>query len=215
MILHDYYRSSTSYRLRIALNLKGLDFERAPVNLRTGENHGVAYLEINPFGSVPALEDNGTFRYQSLALLAWLDETFPDPPLLPAQEPARQICRELYYGVASEIHAVNNLPILKYLGREFGADQAAIEAWYETWIHRTFAPVEQLLSQYEWAADDFPFGQPSLFEIVLVPQIYNAQKWKTDLSGFPLLTKINAACAELDAFKKAHPDIQSDAPGDA
>ena len=214
MILHGYYRSSTSYRLRIALNLKGIDYSRSPVNLRTGEQIEDAYLALNQFGTVPALETKEGVRVQSLALLDWLEENHPQPSFLPAETEDRHICRELYYAVATEIHAVNNLPILKYLRNEFGADTPVLEAWYETWIHRTFAPVENRLSSMDWASEDLPFGAPTLFEIVLIPQIYNARRWNTDLSGFPLLTKIDAFCQNIDAFKQAHPDIQSDAPGD-
>ena len=214
MILHGYFRSSTSYRLRIALNLKGNEFGRSPVNLLTGENRGEEYLSINEFGTVPALATSGVIRTQSLALLDWLEETYPEPSFLPSNEPDRQLCRELYYAVATEIHAVNNLPILKYLRKEFGADTETIEAWYETWIHRTFLPVEEKLNAHDWTDQGLPFGMPTLFEIVLIPQIYNARRWNTDLSKFPLLTKIDAVCASIDAFKDAHPDIQSDAPKD-
>ena len=163
---------------------------------------------------MPALQADNTVRLQSLALLDWLEETYPDPSFLPNETSARQICRELYYAVATEIHAVNNLPILKYLRSEFGADQQALEAWYQTWIHRTFDPVERTLSSLDWAATDLPFGQPTLFEIVLIPQIYNARRWNTDLSPFPLLRKIDLACSELTPFKEANPDIQSDALGE-
>ena len=215
MILHGYFRSSTSYRLRIALNLKGIDYQRSPVNLLEGENREDAYLAINRFGTVPALVSDGTVRVQSLALLDWLEETCPNPSFFPSGREARQTCRELYYAVATEIHAVNNLPILKYLKAEFDADAHAIETWYETWIHRTFGPVEDRLSAHDWTGEELPFGIPTAFEIVLIPQIYNARRWDTDLSSFPLLNKIDAACSKIDAFKNAQPDIQSDAPGDS
>lgn len=215
MILHDYYRSSTSYRLRIALNLKGPAYERSPVNLRTGEHRQEAYLNINPFGTVPALQVGDKIHYQSLALLDWLEATYPDPSFLPSAAEARQSCLELYYAVASEIHAVNNLPILNYLKSEFGAGTDALEAWHQTWVHRTFSPVEEALTRLEWANPSLPFGQPTLFEIVLVPQIYNARRWNTDLSPFPLLSKLDDTCSDIEAFRLAHPDIQSDAPGDA
>lgn len=214
MILHGYYRSSTSYRLRIALNLKGLEYERSPVNLLKGEQREDAYLSINTFGTVPSLVSGGKNRVQSLALLDWLDETYPKPSLLPSEKNMRQVCRELYFAVASEIHAVNNLPVLKYLRSEFQASADAIEKWYETWIHRTFVPVEEQLSALEWMSSELPFGAPTFFEIVLIPQIYNARRWNTSLDSFPLLSKIDAACADIRAFQDAHPDVQSDAPKD-
>lgn len=209
MTLWGYWRSSTSYRARIALNLKGLRYDYRPINLKLGEQKGEDYLAVNPHGTVPMLQADGVQMTQSLAILDWLDATYPDPAFVPAQ--GARLCRELYYAVATEIHARNNLGILKYLGREFGADQTAIEAWYTTWIETTFAPVEARLAAHDWASDDLPFGQPTLFEIVLIPQIYNARRWNTNLLAYPLLAKIDAHCATLEAFDKARPENQIDA----
>ena len=200
--------------MRIALNLKGLDYQRSPVNLLTGEHKDDEFKTLNKFGTVPALKDGDDILVQSLAMLDWLENTHPNPSFLPTGPKAAQICRELYFAVASEIHAVNNLPILNYLKSEFGADRSALEKWYSTWVLRTFEPVEARLRDFDWLSSDLPFGQPTLFEIVLIPQIYNARRWNTDLSNCPLLTKIDATCCDLDAFKKAHPSQQSDAPGD-
>ena len=207
--LWGYWRSSTSYRIRIALNLKGLDYVYTPVNLKSGEQSGEFYTAINPHGTVPLFRANGTELMQSLSIIDWLDEAYPDPSFLP--DKSTDLCRDLYFAVASEIHAPNNLPVLKYLKAEFGADQDAIEAWYQTWIHKTFKPVEARLAAHDWEADDLPFGRPTRFEIVLIPQIYNARRWNTDMSPFPLLSKIDALCATLEAFDQARPENQLDA----
>lgn len=208
MKLYGYYRSSTSYRVRIALNLKGLSYETVPVNLLTDEQQGAAYAEINPFKTVPTLEIDGVYYSQSLAILAALDELFPDPALVPTDPKRRQICRELAYAVASEIHAPNNLPVLKYLRNELGLDQDQVGKWYATWVRRTFVPVEARL-QAESLSSPLPFeNQPGLFEIVLIPQIYNARRFDVDLSDFPKLLEIEQACLALPAFQQAHPDNQ-------
>lgn len=211
MKLYGYYRSSTSFRLRIALNLKGLDFENVPVNLAAAENKDASFTQRNPFGSLPMLEADGRDRAQSMALLEWLDEAYPAPPLLPADIEARYTVRELAYGIATEIHAVNNLPVLKYLKDPLGHDQEAIDVWYRHWLARTLVPVEARLAQL--GAGDFLHGDaPGLFEVVLVPQLYNARRFAYDLSASPHLTRIEAACFALPAFAAAHPDNQQDSP---
>jgi len=210
MILHSYWRSSTSYRIRIALNLKGVSYKVAPVNLKTGEQRSETWLSKNPHGTVPLLDTGTETLTQSLAILDWLDAHHPDPAFLPDTQTA--LCRDLYYAVATEMHAPLNLGVLNYLRREFEANDAAIKAWYVTWIDKTFAPVEARLAAHSWAGD-LPFGQPSLFEIVLIPQIYNARRWGVDLKAYPHLEKIDALCTALDPFKAAHPDTQIDAEG--
>lgn len=210
MKLYGYYRSSTSYRTRIALNLKALEYQQVPVNLRTGEQQSASYKAVNPHQTVPALEVDGAYLTQSLALLDWMEANAPTPSFLPSTPDKAQICREFYYAIATEIHAPNNLSVLKYLRSEFDADQKSIEKWYAHWIHRTFEPIEARLDQFEWDAEGLPFGHPTVFEIVLIPQIYNARRWNTDLSAFPLLTKIDQSCTALPAFIAAHPDQQPD-----
>jgi maleylacetoacetate isomerase/maleylpyruvate isomerase len=211
MKLHGYYRSSTSYRLRIALGLKGLAFENIPVNLVTAENKEASFTQRNPFGSVPLLEADGQDRVQSMALLEWLDEAYPEPALLPRDIEGRYRTRELAYAIATEIHAVNNLPVLKYLKDPLGHTQDEIDTWYRTWLKRTLDPVEARLAQ--WGAGDFLHGDaPGLFEVVLIPQLYNARRFAYDLSASPHLTRIEAACCALPAFAAAHPDRQIDAP---
>jgi maleylacetoacetate isomerase/maleylpyruvate isomerase len=208
--LYGYYRSSTSYRLRIALELKGLDYDSEPVNLREGEQKDGAFTSRNPFASVPMLEADGRDRAQSMALLAWLDEAYPDaPPLLPAGIEERYTARELAYAIATELHAPLNLPVLKYLKEPLGHSQRVIDHWYRHWLKRTLDPVETRLKQLD--AGPFLFDEPGLFECVLIPQVYNARRFHYDLTLHPRITRIEAACLALPAFQRAHPDNQPDA----
>lgn len=210
MRLFGYFRSSTSYRLRIALNLKGLAFENIPVNLVTAENKDPAFTQRNPFGSLPMLEADGRDRAQSMALLEWLDEAYPDPAFLPGNIEARYTVRELAYGIATEIHAINNLPVLKYLKDPLGHTQDEIDTWYRHWLARTLNPVEARLAML--GAGDFLYGDtPGLFEVVLIPQLANARRFAYDLSASPHMARIEAACLALPAFQRAHPDNQPDA----
>jgi len=211
MRLYGYFRSSTSYRLRIALNLKGLAFENVPVNLLTAEQKGAVFTSRNPFGSVPMLEADGRDRAQSMALLEWLDEAYPNPRLLPQDIEARYTVRELAYAIATEIHAVNNLPVLKYLKDPLGHSQDEIDTWYRHWLARTLEPVEARLAQL--GTGDFLDGNaPGLFEVVLIPQLYNARRFSYNLAASPHLARIEATCLALPAFAAAHPDQQSDSP---
>jgi len=210
MRLFAYFRSSTSYRLRIALNLKGLDYEVVPVDLRTSAQKDLAFTARNPFASVPMLEAGGRDRAQSMALLEWLDEAYPEPPLLPAGVEDRYTARELAYGIATEIHAVNNLPVLNYLKTELGHSQDEIDVWYRHWLARALDPIEARLAQL--GAGEFLFDAPGLFEVVLLPQVYNARKFAFDFTAHPYIERIEAACLALPAFAAAHPDNQPDAP---
>lgn len=210
MKLFAYFRSSTSYRLRIALNLKGLDYDIVPVNLVAAEQKGEAYTGRNPFGSVPLLEADGRDRAQSMAQLEWLDEAYPEPPLLPKDIEDRFTARELTYAIATETHAVNNLPVLKYLADPLGHSQDEIATWYRHWLKRTFDPVEERLAQL--GTGDFLFDAPGLFEVVLLPQVYNARRFDYDFADYPHIRRIEAACLALPAFQRAYPDNQPDAP---
>lgn len=210
MKLHGYYRSSTSYRLRIALELKGIAYENLPVNLLKSEQTGDAYTSRNPFGSVPMLEADGRDRAQSMALIEWLEEAYPDPPLLPANVEHRYTVRELAYSIATELHAPLNLRVLKYLKEQFGQPQAQIDIWYRHWLALTLEPVETRLAQL--GTGDFLFDQPGLFEVVLLPQCYNARRFDYDVDSHPHIARIEAACLALPAFQRAHPDNQSDNP---
>ena len=210
MRLYGYYRSSTSYRVRIALNLKGLDHEIVPVNLLEGEQRGDVYRGLNPFAGVPALEVDGRVYAQSMAILEWLDERYPDRPLLPRDVEDRFVMRELSLAIATELHAPLNLPVLQYLKNEFGHSQDEIDTWYRHWLAKTLAPIEAKLAAHE--TKDFLFDAPGLFECVLIPQLYNARRFEFDLSAMPHMTRIEAACLDRPAFEKAHPDNQPDCP---
>lgn len=210
MRLHAYFRSSTSYRLRIALNLKGLDYEIEPVNIVKGEHREAGFLSHNPFAGVPLLQAGGRDRAQSVAILEWLDEAYPDRPLLPRDVEDRFTARELAYAIATDIHAVNNLSVMQYLKNELGHEQDAIDTWYRHWLTRTLVPVEARLAQV--GSGDFLFDAPGLFEVVLIPQMYNARRFALDTAKMPHIERIEAACIALPAFQRAHPDNQPDTP---
>ena len=210
MKLHGYFRSSTTYRLRIALNLKHLDYEVVPVNLLHAEQKSEAFAARNPFASVPMLEADGRDRAQSMAMLEWLDEAYPERPLLPEGIEDRFTARELAYAIATETHAPNNLQVLNYLKANFAATQEQIDDWYRHWLMRTFRPLEARLAQL--GTGDFVFERPGLFEVVLLPQMYNARRFNLDTSELPHLTRVEAACLALREFERAHPDKQPDNP---
>ena len=210
MKLFGYYRSSTSFRLRIALQLKGLEYENVPVNLLKSEQKDEAFSSRNPFASVPMLEAGGRDRAQSMALIEWLDEAYPARPLLPADIEDRYTARELAYAIATELHAPLNLPVLQYLKNEYGKSQEEIGEWYRHWLAKTLDPVEKRLAQL--GTGDFLFGKPGLFETVLLPQMYNARRFDFDFSDKPHMTRIESACLALEPFQRAHPDNQTDNP---
>ncbi len=210
MKLYGYYRSSTSYRLRIALNLKGLEYENIPVNLLQGEQKAADFSARNPFSSVPMLAADGRDRAQSIAILEWLDEAYPDRSLMPADIEDRFTLRELTYAMATELHAPLNLPVLKYLKDTLGHDQAEIDVWYRHWLTKTLVPLEHRLAQL--GTGEFLFDAPGLFEVVLIPQLYNARRFNFDLSDMPQMVQIEQACLALDPFRRAHPDNQIDSP---
>jgi maleylacetoacetate isomerase/maleylpyruvate isomerase len=210
MKLFGYFRSSTTYRLRIALNLKGLPFDYVPVNIAQGAHKDTGFAARDPFASVPLLEADGRDRAQSMAQLEWLDEAYPERPLLPRDREDRFTARELAYAIATETHAPNNLQVLNYLKSEFAATQDQVSDWYRHWLNRTLAPVEHRLGQY--GAGDFLFDTPGLFEVVLLPQVYNAERFALDFAPYPRIRRIADACLALDAFQRAHPDNQIDNP---
>jgi maleylacetoacetate isomerase/maleylpyruvate isomerase len=214
MRLFAYFRSSTSYRVRIALELKGLSYEVVPVNLRTGEQQAAEFVARNPFGGVPMLEADGPDRAQSMAVIEWLDEAYPDFPLLPKSIEDRYTVRELAYAIATEIHALNNLQVLKHLRGAMAHSEAETDDWYRHWLARTLDPVEARLAQIG-TGDFLMDGSPGLFEVVLLPQVYNARKLGFDLTAHRHITRIEAACLALPAFQRAHPDHQPDTPKEA
>ena len=165
---------------------------------------------MTPFGSVPLLEANGRDRAQSMAMIEWLDEAYPERPLLPADIEDRYTARELTYAIATELHAPLNLPVLKYLKSEYGKSQEEVEVWYRHWLARTLEPLELRLSQLK--TGDFLFDTPGIFEVVLMPQIYNARRFHYDFTNAPRMRQIEDACLALPEFQRAHPDNQDDNP---
>ncbi|OHT18192.1 Maleylpyruvate isomerase [Sphingomonas haloaromaticamans] len=207
--LHDYYRSSAAYRVRIALNLKGIAFESVPVNLLAGEQRGLAFRAINPQGLVPLLEMDGIRIGQSLAIIDYLDARVPDPAFVPRDPAARARQLALALVVACDIHPINNVRVLRYLGGELGADEPAREAWIGHWVREGFAALEAMAAQDGAGTAARPYlggAAPGIADICLVPQMYNARRFKVALDDFPLLVRIDAALAALPAFAAAHPD---------
>lgn len=213
MKLYTYFRSSAAYRVRIALNLKGLPYEAVPVHLlrNGGEQRQADYLALNPAGLVPALEDGGAVLTQSLAIIEYLDETHPQPPLLPGDALGRACIRALAQAIACDIHPINNLRVLQYLSRELGASEEQKTAWYRHWVEEGLAAVEAMLAQAP-RSGRFCFGDtPTLADICLVPQVFNAQRFKCNTAHIPTVLRIAEACEALEAFRLAAPANQPDA----
>lgn len=211
MKLHNYFRSSASYRVRIALNLKGLDYEYVSLHLRKGEHQSDDFLKINPHGLVPALESDGQMLYQSLAIIEYLEETHPQPPLLPADPLQRARVRGIAQTIACEIHPLDNPRVLNYLQSQFGIDDAGRDTWYHHWIHNEFKVLEQRLER-EAETGLFCHGDtPTLADVCLVPQVANAQRFNVDLSAYPTILRINHECLRVDGFARAVPGAQPDA----
>jgi len=211
MKLYNFFRSGTSHRLRIALNLKGLQTEYLPVDLRTEQHLQAAFKAINPQGLVPALVDGDQVLIQSPAIIEWLEEKYPNPPLLPADAQQRAHVRALAAMVGCDIHPINNRRILEYLRHQFKADEAAINAWCATWITAGFDAFEALLAA-DHARGDYCFGsRPGLADVYLVPQVESARRFKVDMSRWPLISAVDAACMKLPAFELAAPMKQPDA----
>jgi maleylacetoacetate isomerase/maleylpyruvate isomerase len=208
LTLHSAWRSSAAYRVRIGLNLKGLAYDIAPVNLVSSQHLEPAFGALNPQHLLPALQVDGRVLTQSLAILDWLDETVPEPALLPADPFDRAVVRSMAQIIASDIHPVNNLRILRAL-TGLGVDEPGREAWIGRWITDGFTALEALVAEH---GRGYAFGDaPSLADCCLVPQVYNAERFKTDLTPFPALRAVAARCAEHPAFAAAHPNQQPDA----
>jgi maleylacetoacetate isomerase len=211
--LYTYFRSSAAYRVRCALNLKGMPWEAVPVHLVRdgGEQNQPAYRARSPLGTVPALETGAGVITQSLAIIEYLDETQPQPPLLPASAEGRARVRAIAQTIACDIHPVNNLRVLQYLGRYFGASQEQKDAWYQHWVNEGLAAVEKLLAGHP-ATGTFCHGEtPTLADCCLVPQVFNARRFNCPLDALPTIRRIVAACERLPAFEKAAPASQPDA----
>jgi len=209
MILHGYWRSGAAYRTRIALNLKGLTYGQQGVDLRTGAQKSDAFVALNPQGMVPALEVDGAVLTQSPAILEWLEETHPQPPLLPSDPVGRAHVRAMAALIGCDIHPLNNLRVGKALRETFGADQAAVDAWAARWIIPGFTALEALVAGH---GKGWCFGDaPTLADCYLIPQIYSARRFNVPLDGFPRLLAIDEAAKGHPAFAAAHPDVQPDA----
>lgn len=212
LVLHNYFRSSTSYRARIALELKGLSYEYVPHHLRHGEHLDPPYLALNPQGLVPALKlSDGTLLTQSLAIIEYLDEIKPDPPLLPPDALGRARVRMLAQMIACEIHPINNLRVLTALRANFGASDNDVANWFRHWVNETFGPMEKLLTTSTDTGTFCHGDTPGLADICLVAQVTNNTRYGVDMSPYPTISRINAACMELPAFVKAAPPNQPDA----
>ena len=209
MVLHGYWRSSAAYRVRIGLALKGLSYDSSAHDLRTGAQKSPDYLALNPQGLVPALEVDGQIIVQSAAILEWLEETHPAPALLPSDPMDRARVRGMAGLIASDIHPLNNLRVLKQLRQEFDLDQAGVDAWAGRWIAAGFDALEILTAR---DGGGWCFGDvPTLADCYLVPQLYSARRFNLDLTPWPGLVAIEARALAHPAFVKAHPDAQPDA----
>ncbi len=209
MILHGYWRSTTSYRLRIALNLKGVAYEHAPLDLRTGAQRSKAFRALNPQGLVPVLEVDGTVLTQSPAIIEWLEELHPDPPLLPADATARAMVRAMAALIGCDMHPLNNLRVLEALRGRFNASPEQVSGWITQWIAEGFAALEVLVARH---GAGFAYGAaPSIADCYLVPQVYSASRFGVDLTPYPRLLAASEQASRLSAFVAAHPDRQAGA----
>ncbi|MGB3316388.1 MAG: maleylacetoacetate isomerase [Albidovulum sp.] len=210
MKLYTYWRSTASYRVRIALNLKGVTYAPVPVDLVKGTQRNADYAALNPSGLVPVLAlDDGTVLTQSLAIIDWLEATHPEPPLLPTDAVQRARVLAAAHLIAMDVHPVNNLRVVQHLGTQFNATAEDKAAWMRHWMALGFNALQQMIDP----ATPFAFGDtPTLADICLVAQIYNARRWGLDLTPYPRLTAIDARARALPAFDMAGPDAQPDAP---
>ncbi len=213
LTLYTYFRSSAAYRVRLALNLKGLPYTAVPVHLLRdgGQQNHAGYRQKSPLGTVPTLDTGEHVLTQSLAIIEYLEESTPLPPLLPADAAGRARVRAVAQTIACDIHPVNNLRILNYLKKEFGITEQQKDAWYRHWVNAGLGAVEKLLAEDSRSGPFCHGDQPGLADCCLIPQVFNARRFNCPLDDKPVIRRIVAACEELDAFKKAAPENQPDA----
>lgn len=208
MRLYTYFRSSAAYRVRTALALKGITYASAPINLLKGGQDEDAFRAVNPQGRVPALLVENDVLIQSPAILECLEDCYPHPSLLPSLLLDRAKVRAVCSLIACDIHPLNNISVLRYLTRQIRQDQASIDAWYAHWIREGFDALERLLQR-----GPFAFGpHPTLADVYLVPQVYNARRMSISLNGYPTIRAVDTACSEVPAFVTAHPDNKDEVP---
>jgi maleylacetoacetate isomerase len=207
MKLYDYYRSTASYRVRIALHLKQIPYEKCPIHLinEGGEQHRSHYLELNPQGLVPTLDDNGVLLCQSLAIIDYLDEKYPTPPLLPMDPIARAHIKSLALIIACDVHPLNNLRVLQRLKTDFKATESQVEAWYHHWLKMGFDAFELKLQRLPRSKDVCYGSEISLADLCLIPQVFNANRFNFPMDDYPLIRRINDHCQTIKAFVEAAP----------
>ena len=209
--LYGYFRSSAAFRVRIALNLKGLAYEQAFIHLRKNEQRAPGYLTRNPQGLVPLLEADGLELIQSLAIIEYLDETYPQPPLLPDNAADKARVRAISQIIACDIHPLGNLRVLRYLMKPLGHDEKAVEEWFNHWIRLGFAAIEPMLAQDKRSGRFCHGDNPGLADICLVPQVFNAKRYPSfDLKPYPAIGRVFENCMKLEAFARARPEQQPD-----
>ena len=207
--LHGYWRSGAAYRVRLALNIKGVAYEQVAHDLRKGEQGAAAFLALQPQGLVPALVADDAVLIQSLAIMEWLEETYPSPALLPSVLADRAVVRAMSAMVACDIHPLNNLRVLKALRSDFGAEEAQVQRWIARWIEAGFAPLEALIAKH---GAGYCFGDsPTIADCCLIPQIYSARRFNVDLASFPRITAVADRAGREPAFVAAEPERQPDA----
>jgi maleylacetoacetate isomerase len=210
MRLYSFFRSSAAFRVRIALSLKGVDYEVVTVDLPRGAHRTREFLAVNPQATIPTLDDDGTILWQSLAIIEYLDARYPTPRLIPPEPVPRARVQALAQLIACEVHPLNNLRVLRYLRGELGLDEAAVSKWYSHWVAEAFGPLERLVGRF--SGGRYCFGDSlSLADVCLVPQMYNARRFACDLTPYPTLVRIAAALENEPAFARAAPDRQPDA----
>ena len=209
--LYSYWRSSTSYKVRIALNLKELDYSIVPINLVKGEHKEEDYLSLNPSGAVPTLIDGDNHFAQSNTILEYLEEVYPDPECMPSDPAARAYARQIINIISCDIHPVNNLRVLRYLSNNLDVSDDDKTAWYHHWIHEGFKSLEALIQNSSFYEGEFCTGDEVGFaEATLIPQMYNARRFDVDLNDYPALCDIEQRCLDLPAFQNAVPEAQID-----